>query len=69
MARMDPREVLSGGWEARSIELFDVEPDIDETEFEDLATFRLKPEAIEGESPVFLARYAEYLRRQGLNFD
>jgi hypothetical protein len=42
---------------------------IDETEFEDLAAFRLKPEAIEGESQAFLMRYAAYLHRQGLSFD
>jgi hypothetical protein len=43
--------------------------EIDETEFEDLAAFRLKPEAIDGESQEFLDRYAAYLRRNGFNFD
>jgi hypothetical protein len=45
------------------------EPEIDETEFEDLAAFRLTPEAIPGESESFLRRYAAYLQKHGFNFD
>ncbi len=72
MARTDEKEASSGAWDVRNSVEMDTPNaglDIDETEFEDLATFRLKPEAIEGETQAFLARYAAYLRRQGLNFD
>ncbi|OFZ74026.1 MAG: hypothetical protein A2W04_01220 [Betaproteobacteria bacterium RBG_16_64_9] len=41
----------------------------EETEFEDLAAFRLKPEDLGDDDMGFQERYAAYLRKRGLEFD
>jgi hypothetical protein len=57
------------GYPRRSNAAEEAETEIDEIEFEDLASFHLKPEQIEGETPAFRMQYAAYLEKRGLRFD